>query len=483
VSEFNNFFRENAEKPPFQYKSVIVKGSNDPSALNDMLQLLARNQIRYGAAGNTGRKYKGFDYLANAGGEVTIEKGDILISAFQPESRFMQVLFEPDSKSTDSLSYDLTAWALPYAYNLKAYALTEKIEPVDTKEEVSPVAALPAGNRPYAYLINFTGFNEFRYLSAILKKGLKARYSMKPFSIDNTTFERGSLIIAHGDNMNNEKKFDSVVREEAARLKVRITPVSSGHVDKGKDFGSDYSPLIRKPEIAILCGNRVPSGTVGELWYFFERELEYPVTLINTSNLESIDLRKYNTVILGGGNFTGLKDTIFDFARKGGRVIALESAISLFSSDKSTLLFKAVEMRNEEQKTADKKVKSDDTSLLRKYEDRERIPLSDRSAGSIYRVRIDTTNPFGFGLGYDWFIMKHSQIFPFIAGGSNVGYILEKEPVSGFAGYKFKNKIKNTLVIGSERIGSGEVIYIVDDPYFRAFWKSGRILLGNAIFR
>ena len=65
--------------------------------------------------------------LSNKEGEVTIEKGDILISAYQPQSHFMQVLFEPDSKTTDSLSYDLTAWALPYVYNLKAFALTDKI--------------------------------------------------------------------------------------------------------------------------------------------------------------------------------------------------------------------------------------------------------------------------------------------------------------------------------------------------------------------
>ena len=43
--------------------------------------------------------------------------------------------------------------------------------------------------------------------------------------------------------------------------------------------------------------------------------------------------------------------------------------------------------------------------------------------------------------------------------------------------------IKNTMVIGSEEIGKGEAIYITDNPYFRAFWKSGRILLWNVLFR
>jgi hypothetical protein len=86
-------------------------------------------------------------------------------------------------------------------------------------------------------------------------------------------------------------------------------------------------------------------------------------------------------------------------------------------------------------------------------------------------------------MGKEWFIMKHTPGCPFLATGNNIGYILDKEPVSGFAGFKYKDKIKNTLVIGTEKIGSGEVIYITDDPYFRAFWKSGRVLLGNAVLR
>jgi hypothetical protein len=483
VSEFNKFFKDNKESPVFKYKSVIIKGSNDPEAVNDLLQLLKQNQIQFGYAGSIGKKFRGFDYFSNSDGDMTVEKGDVLISAYQPESRFMEVLFEPDSKSSDSLSYDLTAWALPYAYNLKAYALTDQIKPLEEKIEGQKPASAVNDNKPYAYIVNFTGFNELKLVSALLRKGIKARYSLKPFIIKGSNYNRGTIIIARGDNLSKEDNFDRIVKEEADKAQVRLIPVSSGMVDKGKDLGSEYSPIMRKPDVAVLCGNQVQSGALGEIWYFFERDIEYPVTLINCSAIRDLDLSKYNTLILPPGNFSSLKDTVFDFIRRGGRVIAIDNSISIFSSDKSTLLNKASEMRTEEQKAADKKVKSDDLSLLKKFEDSDRIPLSDKSAGSIYRVSTDTTNPFAFGLGDKWFMMMHSQPFPFIAGGNNIGYILDKEPVSGFAGYKYKSHIKNTLVIGSESIGKGEVVYIVDDPYYRAFWKSGRILLGNVIFR
>jgi hypothetical protein len=79
--------------------------------------------------------------------------------------------------------------------------------------------------------------------------------------------------------------------------------------------------------------------------------------------------------------------------------------------------------------------------------------------------------------------MKRTAGYPYLPTGNNIGYIQDKEPVSGFAGFKYKDKIKNTLEIGSENIGKGEVIYICDNPYFRAFWKSGRVLVGNVVLR
>lgn len=483
INEFNNFFDENINKPSFKYKSIIIKGSNYKSCLEDLLKLLDMNQIRYSFAGNTGRKYEGFDYAANKEGEVTIEQGDILISAYQPQSRLVKVLFEPDSKASDSLSYDLTAWALPYAYNLKAYAIEDKIRSHDTKIESNVIINEMPVNKPYGYVAEYDGFNVLKFISALHLIKIKTRYGMKPFVIGSKEYERGSFIITRGDNNEIDSIFDKTVTDIATKFRVKLTLAGTGLVDKGKDFGSQYSPLRKKKNIAMLCGEGTSSGGVGELWYFFERELEYPVSMINTANADNLDFYDYDVLLLTSGSYSKLRDTIISFVRRGGRVIAFENAISVFAGEKSTSLYKAVETRKTELKAAEKKEKSDDTTLLRKFSNERRHLLSERSAGSIYRVKVDTTNPFGFGLGPEWFIMKRTQPYPFLPKGNNIGYILENDPVSGFAGYKFRKLIKNTLVIGSEQIGKGEVIYITDDPYFRAFWKSGKILLWNVLFR
>jgi hypothetical protein len=483
ITEFNKFFDGSANKPTFQYKSIIIKGSNAKSDIDDLCELLRKNQIKYSYAGNAGKKYRGFDYSANAESDVTIEKGDILISAFQPQSRFVQVLFEPDSKATDSLSYDLTAWALPYAYNLKAFAVSDQIKPFDEKVESLIIINQPVKEKPYGYVVNYSGFRELKFISALQQKNIKTRYSLKSFTINGSIFNRGSFIITRGDNISNEKSLDHLLTGMANKFQVKLVAVTSGLVDKGKDFGSDYSPLMKKMSVALMCGEGTSSGAVGELWYFFERELEYPVSLINTSNAERIDLNDYDVLLLPSGSYSKLRDTITDYTKRGGRVVTFDNAISVFALEKSTSLFKAIETRNAEQKAAEKKEKSDDLIYLKKFGDEKRYLLSDKSAGSVYKVIVDTTNPFGFGLQREWFLMKRTQPYPFLTNGYNIGYILESKPVSGFAGYKFQKKIKNTMVIGSEDFGNGEVIYITDDPYYRAFWKSGRALLWNVVFR
>jgi hypothetical protein len=485
LSEFNKYFEESVKNPSFKYKSVIIKGSNEKSNIKSMLQLFDRNQIAYNYAGNNGKKYKGFDYSSNKDGEVTIEKGDILVSAYQPESHFMQVLFEPDSRTTDSLSYDLTAWALPYVYNLKAYALTDKITPDTGKVALRKSVNLPGNKETYAYVANFYGFDELKFIAALYNKKVRLRYSLKPFTLNGDSFNRGSIIVARGDNKHLDGDFDTIITEAANECQVKIKGTSTGLVDTGKDFGSGYSPLMKKKAVAMLCGEGTSSSSVGELWYFFERELHYQITLLNTGTTEDVDLDDYEILILTSGSYSKLKDTIVDWVKRGGKVIAMENALSVFAGVKTSSLAKAIETRTAEQKAIEKKIKSDDTTLLKKfeYQNERRYSLSERSAGSIYKVKLDETHPYAFGMGKEWFIMKRTAGYPFLTTGNNIGYILEKEPVSGFAGFKYKDKIKNTLVIGSENIGSGEVIYITDNPYFRGFWKSGRVLLGNMILR
>lgn len=63
-----------------------------------------------------------------------------------------------------------------------------------------------------------------------------------------------------------------------------------------------------------------------------------------------------------------------------------------------------------------------------------------------------------------------------------VSYLEDNTAVSGFAGHKAIKNIKNTLVFGEHQIGNGSMIYMVDNPMFRAFWENGKLFFCQCYF-
>jgi hypothetical protein len=483
VAEFNKYFENNQKNPESMYKSFIIKGNNEKSTLLSLLNLLDNNQIRYNYASVQNKKLRGFAYQTNKEEEFAVDKGDILLSVYQPNSKLLTVLFEPGSKASDSLSYDLTAWALPYVYNLNAYALKDQLIPEKEKVVLKSVQNEIPQEKPYAFVVDFTGFNEQRFISELFRHNIKIRYSLRPFRMNGKAFNRGSLIISRGDNVTINEGFEQIVVHAANATNTSLMPVKTGLVDEGSDLGSDYTVLKSKPHVALLVGEGTSQGTVGSLRFYFEQELKFPVTLVHTAYAQKVDFGKYDMIILANGSFGALKKQLSGYLKKGGKILAIGRAVQLFATDSTTGLYRAVELRKKELRNESQKERSDDPSLLKRFENAERDMLPQVSASSIYKVKLDETHPLAFGLGKEWFILKRNEGFPFLANGYNIGYITGSEPVAGFAGFKFKQKVINTFVIATETLGAGQVIYITDDPYFRAFWKSGRVLIGNCIFR
>jgi hypothetical protein len=72
-------------------------------------------------------KSEGFNYQTQESQKFTIEANDLIVKVDQPKAVLTQILFEPNQVLNDSLSYDITAWALPLAYGVEGYALKNTI--------------------------------------------------------------------------------------------------------------------------------------------------------------------------------------------------------------------------------------------------------------------------------------------------------------------------------------------------------------------
>ena len=118
------------------------------------------------------------------------------------------------------------------------------------------------------------------------------------------------------------------------------------------------------------------------------------------------------------------------------------------------------------------------------YDQRERNSVKDFITGSIYKVTLDASHPMAFGYGDTYFSLKLGDAsYSFLEDGYNVGYIKNDAiSVSGFSGKDAKEALKNSMIFGEARIGSGSIIYLVDDVLFRSFWENGKLFLVNSIF-
>jgi hypothetical protein len=63
-----------------------------------------------------------------------------------------------------------------------------------------------------------------------------------------------------------------------------------------------------------------------------------------------------------------------------------------------------------------------------------------------------------------------------------VGVIKKNGYYAGFSGRQARKELVDTFVLGEQDMGRGQVIYLGDNPLFRAFWQSGKLLFGNAVF-
>jgi len=213
VSEFRDYFERARTNPPGSYRACLIKGSNEPDRLRALADHLHREGIAYGYSDHA-RSTRGFDYAGGTSGRVEVAPGDLVVSAYQPKSVLTKVLFEPRGVLADSLTYDVTAWALPYVYGVEAYALTERLDPDVSERPASNPPVLDV-EHPYAYLLEWESPTDAAFLSDVLRAGILVRFAGKPFETGGRAYAPGTLIITRRDNKNAGDRFDQIVREAA----------------------------------------------------------------------------------------------------------------------------------------------------------------------------------------------------------------------------------------------------------------------------
>jgi hypothetical protein len=478
-----------------QAAAYVVSGENRDRR-RALARLLDRQRIRYSYAAEAGEA-RGPGYATGAVEDFQIAPGDLIVPTAQPKARLARVLFERQPALEDSLTYDITAWALPFAFNMEAHAARERpgVATRNSRASASPTAASAEEDAtPYAYLAEWQSLADARLLGRLLERGVNVRFAREPFEAAGQRWGRGTLVVARADNEQLGARFDQSV--SAAAGKQPLAPLESGLTPGGPDLGSANVGLLERPRVAVLAGPGLSPTAVGEVWHFFDHRLEYPATLMRAEDLRPDALDGFDVLVMPSGDYGDLfpesngdssgdsnskRAGLREWVEGGGRLMAMGGAAGFLAGVDGF----GVERAADEDAPAD---------TLRRYAQREREAASGRVPGAVFRAALDVTHPLGYGYAPQgdgssratyYTLRRGAGALAPLKDGWNVATLsaaAEGAPVSGFAGAQAQERLGGALVFGAEEVGAGHAVYLADDPLFRGFWQGGMLLFSNAVF-
>jgi hypothetical protein len=145
----------------------------------------------------------------------------------------------------------------------------------------------------HAFLLNAADDATLAATLRLIESGIVLRASASEFKRRELRFQPGTIIIPSRDRNDATAAIEACLNAEAMPL-----PIDLAVTDCGTDLGSRDVVPVRAPRIAILTGFGTSAMAMGRLWFLFDRELQWPVSLLPIQNIDSADLAAYNVLIL-----------------------------------------------------------------------------------------------------------------------------------------------------------------------------------------
>jgi hypothetical protein len=255
-------------------------------------------------------------------------------------------------------------------------------------------------------------------------------------------------------------------------------------VSKGNDFGSSSVKVIGQTNVLMLTGESSSSLSSGEIWHYFDNELDYPISRVNVDDFDANMLSSYQVIMLPEGEYSMQFDyeelsALQNWVTSGGKVIAFGSALNSLSELFQSSVMLTGALNDDYETNFDLHEHPNIT-----YTKQEREAISSSVIGAIVRCTVDHTNPLAFGYADEYFTLRlNADSYSWIENAQNVVYT-DKNPevISGFVGAEAKKTLDKNLIFGVEQMGNGCIVILADNPLFRGFWENGKLFVANALF-
>ena len=472
-------------------KTYVIDNDGNPY-LDDLLDILLLNGV---AVDRTTEEVSadGAGYRENgAVARRTHPTGSLVVSTDQTRHLFINSILNRDLSIEDSVMYDMSTWNAPMAYNLNAHAFDA---PLDAKTEPVPADYKATRETPrakvaesdYAVLIPWEQRHAPRALARLWERGFRVRAAHQAFSdAAGRTYEAGCLIVLRGRN-------DGRLPDPTAYPEVEMVPMASGRMAAGMDLASTRNFPVKQPNVALLVEPPFNTYTSGQIYWLFDWETKLPVDRIRASLLADTDIPRfgsrygysylddYDVLILPEGNNLDAvfgkkgRQKLMDWTKAGGTLIAYGASAAFLTEKRG---FKGVKILNQE------KDSSEAAKMLRfsertDYYGKQNIP------GSALHATIDASHPLAFGLGESLYTLKFGDaaIAPSTQLQSVGRYVADSTALlaSGYAPAEALAGLAGNTFAGVLQMGRGRVVYLLDNPHYRGFWRGGARLVINGV--
>jgi len=441
-------------------KAIVFEAPKDPATTYHLAEVLNLHDIKVHRLKKTlyrnGKKYS--------------KENSFVIPLNQKKYKLIYAMFDTQTKFTDSLFYDISAWTFPLAFNVN-YHFDKSEEIIDSEVENLIFPNGSVNNKSsYAYLFEGNSYYAPKAIYSLIKKGIRVKIGLKPFKLNETKYDYGTYLIPVENQKLNSSEIYQELKKIASESSIEVRGVSTG-LTEGIDLGSRNFITIKQPKIALIVGDGIRSYDAGEIWHLLDTKYNIPVTKIDINNLKRSILSKYSHVILP--NYSGNKidaNQIKNYINNGGNLIAYRSSIHWLNKNE---IIKVDFIKSE--------LKPSNVN----FDQKRRYFGAQLISGSIFNTVLDRSHPINFGISNSNLPhFRNSTIFmsPEKDKFNNPIQYSNQPLLSGYISNDNLNILKNSVPFKIKKVGKGKIIMFTDNTQFRAFWYGTNRLLANAIF-
>jgi len=511
-------------------KEYILPPGRDPNRATKLAALLVRQGIEVKRADKAFSNARVRDYFGGTAQAKDFPAGTYIVSLAQPAKRLAKTLLDKNTplpeafvkeqierrkKRLPEQFYDVTGWSLPLIYGVEAY-IAEQASAASfatLKEEPKAQGRIVGGQAHLAYLIPWGTNSAAQAATSLLRAGVRMFRADKGFTLDETKFPAGTLVVKVKDN---PADLHERMEKIAANTGALIQATDRAWIEEGINLGSSYVVYVEPPKIALAWNEPTSSTSAGWTRYVLERMYGVAVTLVRAASLRGANLDQYNVLILPNG--FGYADrvgeagaqNIRNWVQRGGTLVTFGEATRWLTEERVGLLATSREFRSGKPEreehpaappagapaaapppAAPPAAAAQAPAAPKGEFDLEKAIQPDReppepTPGAIFRVRVDGEH--WLGLGYEGtanVMVDSANIFTPLKldRGRNVAtYYPENEALlSGFTWEGSRKQLGNKAYLIHQPTGRGHVVAFAEEPNYRAFMDGLNILFLNGV--